>query len=483
MSPSTGPKIRPPAPYHRGVLKQYVHSYRGEVAATLILATPIVATQVAHISLSFVDTIMVGRLGPESLAGIALGNTVFFTLIVMAMGIVMAVGPMVSQAFGAGEQDPIGRSVRQGLWLSLCLALVVMVVYENAYPLLVAAGQEPATAALAAEYLSAIKWSAFPFLGFIALRNFVEGVSRPRAVTAIAFLGVGLNVLANWVLMFGKWGFPELGLVGTGWASSIVHTANCLLLAAFIATRPEFRPYQIFSKLGRPDFSYFRQLFRIGWPIGASFGVETTLFMGTLLMMGWIGTTSLAAHQVAIQCAAFTFMIPLGIGLAASVRVGQAVGRGDAAGARRAGIVSTGLSVVFMTLTALLFWLAPRFVVGIYLDLDAPANAEVIQVAVGLLSVAAFFQIADGVQVSLAGALRGFKDTAVPMVIAVVSYLGIGLAAGYTLGFTAGYGGQGLWWGLVIGLAVAATLLLFRFRRLSSRALAPTGVAARGPLD
>lgn len=435
--------------------------------ATLVLAAPIVLTQVAHISLSFVDTVMVGRLGPQALAGIALGNTVFFTLIVIAMGIVMAVGPMVSQAFGAGEEDPIGRSVRQGLWLSLCLAVVVMVIYENAYTLLLAAGQDPTTAGMAAAYLSAIKWSAFPFLGFIAFRSFVEGVSRPRAVTAIAFLGVGLNILANWVLMFGKWGFPELGLEGTGWASSIVHSANFLLLAGFVATRPEFRPYSIFSKLGRPDFSYFRRLFRIGWPIGASFGVETTLFMGTLLMMGLIGTTSLAAHQVAIQCAAFTFMVPLGIGLAASVRVGQAVGRQDAEGARRAGIASMGLSVLFMSLTAVLFWVAPRFVVGIYLDLDAPANAEVIQVAVGLLSVAAFFQIADGVQVSAAGALRGFKDTAVPMVIAVISYLGIGLACGYTLGFVAGYGGKGLWWGLVIGLAVAAVLLVRRFRILA----------------
>ncbi|MFT4605234.1 MAG: MATE family multidrug resistance protein [Rhodothermales bacterium] len=472
---SIGPKIRFGLPYHRRAVETDPKTYRAEVIATLAMAAPIVLTQVAHISLSFVDTIMVGRLGPESLAGIALGNSFFFTLIVVAMGMVMAVAPMVSQAHGAGEDDPIGRSVRQGLWLSLCLAVVVMAIYGKAYPILIAAGQLPETARLAADYLSAIKWAAFPFLGFIALRSFAEGVSRPRAVTAIALFSVVLNILANWLFMFGHWGFPELGLVGTGWASSLVHSIEFLLLVWFVASRPEFRPYHIFARLGRPDFQYFRRLFKIGWPIGASFGVETTLFAVTLLMMGWIGTTALAAHLVAIQCAAFTFMVPLGIGLAATVRVGQAVGRNDAEGARMAGHVSIGLALAFMTASAMLFWLAPRSVIGIYLDLSAPGNQEVIEVAVGLLSVAAVFQIADGIQVSVAGALRGFKDTTVPMVISVVSYLGVGLGSGYALGFVAGFGGRGLWWGLVIGLALAAVLLSFRFRRLTR--IMPTTLA------
>ena len=457
--------------------------YRREIAATLLLAGPIVLTQVAHISLSFVDTIMVGRLGPESLAGIALGNTVYFTLIIMAMGIVMAVGPMVSQAFGAGEEDPIGRSVRQGLWLALCLAVVVMIVYSNAEALLLAAGQAPENAALAASYLGAIKWSAFPFLAFVALRSFVEGVSRPRAVTAIAFIGVGMNVFANWTLMYGHLGFPAMGLVGTGWASTVVHWMDFALLAAFVATRPEFGGYQIFGRLRRPDPHYFRQLFKIGWPIGASFGIETMLFMVTLFMMGWISTTSLAAHQVAIQCAAFTFMVPLGIGLASSVRVGQAAGRRDPAGARRAGYAGMGLSVAFMAAAAVLFWTAPRFVIGIYLDLSDPANREVIEVAVVLLSVAAIFQVADGLQVSAAGALRGFKDTTVPMLIAAFSYLGVGLATGYLLGFKLELGGRGLWWGLVTGLAMAAVLLVTRFRKLSDSAVAMPDISEENALE
>jgi MATE family, multidrug efflux pump len=444
-------------------------SYRTEIGATLALAGPVVLTQVAHISLSFVDTVMVGRLGPDALAGIALGSTVFFTMMVMAMGAVMAVGPMVSQAFGAEETDPIGRSVRQGLWLALCLASLASLVYWNAEPLLLAAGQAPKTAAAAADYLRAVMWSAFPFLGFAALRSFSEGVSRPQAVTAIALLGVVTNIFANWVLMFGHFGFPELGLAGTGWATSIVNWSNFLLLAAYVRWKPEFRSYHIFSRIGRPDPHYFRNLLRIGWPIGASFGIEMTLFTTTLIMMGWIGTISLAAHQVAIQCAAFTFMIPLGMGMATSVRVGQAVGRKDLSAARVAGHVGVGLSIAFMAVAAVIFWTMPRLVVGIYLDLSSAENQPVIDLAVVLLGVAAVFQVADGTQVSVAGALRGFKDTRRPMFIALVSYWGVGLSFGYFLGFRMELGALGLWWGLVAGLAAAAVLLLVRFERLSRR--------------
>jgi len=452
-----------------GPMPQSSQSYRREILATLTLAAPVILTQVAHISLSFVDTIMVGRLGPESLAGIALGSTVFFTMMVMAMGAIMAVGPMVSQAFGAGEHDPIGRTVRQGLWLSLALAAVASIVYWNAEPLLLAAGQAADISASAAAYLRAIMWSAFPFLGFVALRSFAEGVSRPRSVTVIALVGVGTNVFANWVLMFGHFGFPALGLVGTGWASSVVHWSSFLFLAVHVSRHKEFSKHQVFSRLGRPDYHYFRSLFRIGWPIGVSFGIEMALFTMTLLMMGWIGTISLAAHQVAIQCAAFTFMIPLGMGMATSVRVGQAIGKKNAAGARVAGHVGVGLSTAFMAAAAILFWTLPRQVVGIYLDLSVPANQPVIDLAVVLLGVAAVFQVADGIQVTAAGALRGLKDTKRPMLIALVSYWGVGLTAGYILGFWLELGAWGLWWGLVAGLAIAAALLQNRFERLTAK--------------
>jgi len=440
-----------------------VHAYRSEVVRTMSLAVPIVVTQLAHISMSFVDTIMVGRLGADELAGVALGNTVFFSMLIFCMGILMAVGPMVSQAYGAGDTESVGRSVRQGLWMTVLLGLVGFVLIRNADFFLQLTGQTPANTARSASYLDAIGWGVFPFLGFVALRSFMEAVARPRIVTAIALIGVLLNIGANWVLMYGHFGFPALGLVGTGWASTIVFTFNFLALLFIVARERSFDVYGIFSRIGRPDPTYFRELVRIGWPIGTSMGVEMGLFMATVLMMGWISTTALAAHQVAIQCAAFSFMVPLGIGMATSVRVGHCVGQRNPDGARRAGLTGMGLSAGFMAVAAVFFWLIPERLVGLYLDTSLASNAPVVDLAVSLLAFAAVFQVVDGIQVSAMGALRGLKDTRAPMVLSVMSYWGLGLTSGYILAFHAGFEERGLWMGLVVGLAVAAVLLSRRF--------------------
>jgi len=442
--------------------RQHIGEFNEEIKAMLILAAPVVVTQLAHISLGFVDTVMVGRLGPDALAGVALGNTLFYSTTLFCMGVVLAVGPMVSQAFGAGKDEPIGRSVRQGQWLAAALTVPAMIILWNASPILRLLGQADPNIESAAAYLRAISWGVFPFLGFAALRGFNEAVSNPRPVTVIAIIGVGLNIGANYVLMFGKLGFPALGLVGTGWASTIVFWIIFLSLVGYTGLNRSFRKYQIFSKLGRPDSHYFRELFRIGWPIGASMGVEMSLFMIAVMMMGWIGTAQLAAHQVAIQCAAFTFMVPLGIGR-------QAVGAGNRNGVVRAGMVGIALSVAFMSMAAVLFWVAPRTVISLYLDLGSEANAPVIDIAVSLLGIAAVFQVFDGVQVSAMGALRGLKDTRTPMILAVIAYWPIGLTAAYGLAFVLDLNEIGLWWGLVSGLAAASVLLTTRFFRLTTR--------------
>jgi MATE family multidrug resistance protein len=449
----------------KGSVIHTLSEYRAEGKATLILAGPIVVTQLAHISLSFVDTVMVGRLGPTALAGVALGNTVFFNTLIFCMGILMAVGPMVSQAFGSEDHDSIGRSVRQGLWMATGLGVLAFIFIQNGALILRLLGQSEVNVANADAYLHAISWGILPFLGFIALRSFIEAVSRPKVVTVIAIFGVGVNIFLNYVLMFGKLGFPELGLAGTGWASTMVYTFNFLVLLLYVAKQKAFSEYRIFSRLGRPDAHYFKELFRIGWPIGSSMGIETSLFMLTVVMMGWLGTTQLAAHQVAMQCVAFTFMVPLGVGMAASVRVGQAIGKKNTDGASIAGFTGIGISAAFMCGTALMFWLIPRSIVSLYLDLDAPQNAAVIEMAVRLLALAAIFQVVDGIQVATMGALRGMKDTRAPMVISVISYWGIGLLFGY-IAFPLGFGETGLWWGLVTGLASAAILLTTRFYRL-----------------
>lgn len=454
------------------------HTLRAEVGATLRLAGPVAAAQLAQISMGFVDTVMVGRLGSEALAGVALGSTLFFFTVIWCMGVVMAVGPMVAQAFGAGQAEPVGRSVRQGLWLGVVLSVPAFLFLYNIAPVLRWLGQEPATVRDASAYLRAIVWGILPFLWFVALRNFVEGVGRPLQVTLITLAGVGLNVGANYVLMYGRLGFPALGLVGAGYASALVYWFLFATLALFVSRRAVFRAYRVFARLGHPDLHYFRELFRIGWPIGVSLGVEAGLFSTTAVMMGTLGTTALAAHQVALQCASFVFMVPVGIGIATSVRVGQAVGRGDAAGVRWAGAVGIGLAAAFMLGAAILFWTLPGAIVALYLDVDDPANAPVVRLAGTLLGVAAVFQLFDGIQVSASGALRGLKDTRVPMLVCFFAYWIVGLPGGALLGFVGGWGAVGLWWGLVLGLVVAAVLLLRRFFR-RSRALPAAAMVPR----
>ena len=453
-------------------------SLRRELRATLRLAGPVVAAQLAHISMSFVDTVMVGRLGPEALAGVALGHTVFFFFAIMGQGTVRAVGPMVSQAVGAQQPTVVARSVRQGLWLAAGFGGLILVILSSMEPLLRWSGQSDVAVEGAMAYLWAARWGLLPFLGFGALRSFVEGLSRPLPVTIISLIGVGLNIGANEVLMFGHWGLPALGLAGTGWATTIVFTALFGGLAVFVHRVPPFAEHNVFRHIRRPDGAYLRELLRIGGPMGVSRGIESSLFLVTTVMMGTLGTMALAAHQVALQCAAFTFMVPLGIGMAGTVRVGQAAGRGDEAAARRAGGVSIGLATLFMCATAVLFVTLPRPIVGLYIDLSAPGNTEVVALAVQLLGVAALFQVFDGLQVAAHGALQGLKDTRVPMGIAAITYWGVGLTTGYVWGVQA-ESPEGLWWGLVVGLAAAAVLLIGRFHRQVEHAVQEAGAGSR----
>jgi len=436
-----------------------------EIPPTLRLAGPVVAAQLGQISMGFVDTVMVGRLGADALAGVALGNTLFFFLLILCTGMIQAVGPMVSQAVGAGEPNIIERSVRQGLWLGLILSVPVLVLLWNIEPLLHVLGQSEVAVEGATGYLRAILWGFLPACWFMALRNFVEGLARPLPVTIITIAAACLNVGANYVLMFGAGPIPALGLVGTGWASTLVFWTMFGLLSTLVVTRAPFRDYTIFGKIRVPDPTILRELVDIGWPMGISRGVEAGLFMITALMVGTLGATALAAHQVAVQCAAFMFMVPMGIGIAGQVRVGHAAGRRKRAGVRRAGYAAITIATVFMTMSMVVFLTVPEWIVALYIDTSDAANEGVVRLAVQLLGIAAVFQVVDGLQVAAADALRGLKDTRGPMVIGLISYWAIGLSLGYTLGIPLGYGASGMWWGLVAGLAVAAVWLTARFHR------------------
>ncbi|HEX7005103.1 MAG TPA: MATE family efflux transporter [Trueperaceae bacterium] len=436
-------------------------TYRQEARSLIILALPLALAQMVQAGMTFVDTVMVARLGSAALAGIALGATGYMLVTIFLQGTVFAVGPLVSQAFGGDRIEEAGRVARQGMWLALLLGLPALALLLNAERLLLAIGQEPAAAELAASYLSTASWGIIPALLLVALRAFFEGTGDTRPILYLMIVGLAANALLDELLMFGRLGLPELGVAGTGLATSFVHLLM-FLLAALLVVRRHAR-FEVFARPWQPDRSLLTELWRLGMPIGLTVGFEAGLFAATALLMGLVGQVELAAHQIAIQIATMTFMLAVGLSVATSVRVGQALGRGDPDGARLAGRVGISLAAATMTLNALLFWLAPELVIGIFLDTNAPENALVVRFAITFLAVAATFQIFDGIQVSAAGALRGYKDTTVPMVISLVSYWCVGISSGAYLAFGLGWGGRGLWIGLVLGLMTAALLLLARF--------------------
>lgn len=436
---------------------------RTEIRRSLSLAGPLVLAQLAQMSMTFVDTLMIGRLGSLPLAAGGLGNSVFFPIMIVALGVLASVSPLVSQSYGAGRPGEVSRAVRQGLSLAAGLSIPVFLMTRNAGTVLLALGQDPSVVALTEAYLKAIAWGILPLLGFGVLRHFVEGLSRPRGVMLITFLGVSLNVAGNYILIFGKLGFPPLGLLGCGIASAVVYWSMFLLLLAYIYQDPELKQYQILSPSEGPNRETLQELVRLGWPIGVSHGLESGLFGVTAFLMGLLGTSVLAAHQIALQCAAFTFMVPVGLSLATAVRVGQEMGRRDLDAVQRAGFVGIGLGAAFMCLAAVAFWTVPKGIVSLFLSLEDPANSEVVRMAIPLLGVAAVFQVFDGVQVTAGGALRGLKDTRTPMLVALLAYWLVGFTTGCLLSFPARWGAVGLWWGLVLGLGTAAVLLLARF--------------------
>lgn len=441
----------------------FIAEIKSEIKACLLLAVPLSGAQLAQAATAFVDTVMMGLLGSATLAAGGLGASIFQALLLISTGIISAISPLVATAYGSGQPLLIGKVVRQGLWLAVSLTLPIALLLWTTANWLPELGQDVATVNLAMPYLRSIVWGIFPALEFAVLRSFVVALSDPRPVILIMAGGTCVNVIANYVLMFGKFGLPALGLAGIGWASSLSLWIMFGALTCYIVVQPRYQNYRVFNQLFQFERQVWQSLVQVGLPIGVLAAVETGMFTVTTLMMGHLGNTALAAHQIALQTSAITFMVALGISIATTVRVGQQSGQGNAAAARLAGGVGIGLSAGFMSIMGLLFWLFPEPIVALYLDLNNPANREVVELGKRFLQVAALFQIVDGVQVCAAGALRGLKDTRIPMLVGILAYWGIGLTCGYLLGIQLGWGGIGLWWGLAIGLAIAAVILSWRF--------------------
>lgn len=418
--------------------------------------------QLAQNTVSFVDTLMVGKLGNDALAGIAIGSTVFHFVLIILSGVILGVGPTVSHASGAGDRETCGRAVRQGLWLSVILFLPAFLLYRNIYPCLILLGQPAETALASSQYLKAISWGLLPALMIMSLRGLLEGTSNMRPIMIISFIGVGFNVLANDALMFGKYGLPALGLVGTGYASSLVYGLVFLMFGLLVHF--EYHDIHVFTRIRTPDAGMLWELIRVGGPISMTLAFESSMFAAAALAMGTLGKDQLAAHQIALQTASISFMVPLGLALATSVRVGNAMGSGSPRNAEIAGHVGMLTCVFVMCFSGLFFWFCPELIIGRFLDVNNSDNAEVIKFATSFLGIAAVFQLVDGLQVAGSGSLRGLKDTTSAMILTLISYWFVGCTAGAWLCWNQGLGGQGLWWGMTLGLATAAILLTVRFQ-------------------
>jgi multidrug resistance protein, MATE family len=440
-------------------------SWRAELAATLSLGSPLILTNLAQTGLTTADVILMGWLGSHALAAGALGTNIYFALLIFGMGLVTATAPLIAQELGRKRHSvrDVRRTVRQGLWTAVAISVPVWLVLWNAEALLLVLGQEPALAAEAAPYVRTLQWAFLPFLGAVVLRSFLSALERPRWVLFMGLLALPLNIAVAWAFMFGSLGLPALGLAGAGVATTVASLFIFSGLAVVILTDRKLRRYRLFGRFWRADWRRFRTIWRIGLPIGGTLLFEVGLFNAAAFVMGLFGPEPLAAHAIALQIASLTFMVPLGLAQAATVRVGLAYGARDAEGIRRAGWTAYALGVGFMALVALLMMAFPRSLAGIFLDAADPKNAAVIAYAVTFLGFAALFQVVDGAQAVGAGILRGLNDTRTPMLYAALGYWGIGASLGIALAFPAGLKGAGIWIGLATGLATVAALMLWRW--------------------
>jgi len=442
-----------------------------EVSRLIALSAPIVMTNVGSVVIQTTDVIMIGWVGADELAASALASSVRFLLFLFIVGLIAAISPMMAQVRGLRPYAvrDIRRTVRQGFWVAVIVGIPACYLLWRMDLILTLFGQSPDLIELALPYAQAATFGFLPALGFMVLRNFIAALERPRAAMIISVIGILFNAAADYVLIFGALGFPALGLVGAGIATSLTECFLFLSLLAVIFLNRRFRRYHLFGRFWRPDWERFFEIWRLGLPIATALVMEIGLFAGAGFLMGWIGATELAAHQIALQCGAVTFMVPLGFSQAATVRVGLAAGRHDAAGVYRSGMTALGLGILFMAIMCAILLTFPEPIVSLFLDEAMPSSAEVAGFAVTFLILAAFFQVFDAGQVVAMGILRGLKDTRVPMVYAFIAYWFVGLTSSAGLAFGFGLEGVGIWIGLLIGLIAAAGLLIMRFIRLHKR--------------
>jgi MATE family multidrug resistance protein len=438
--------------------------WREELRATLALAWPLILANLTQQVIQATDVLLMGRLGATQLAAATLALNLTFTVNLLMLGLLIASSPMMATAIGQrfNAVRDVRRTFRAGLWLIAAMLPPYWLLLWHIGAFMRGFGISDELASQGETFLRAYMWCTAPWLLFQLLRNFVSALERPRVVLWLSLFGIGLNALLSWSLIFGHFGLPALGLVGGGLGSTLTWLIICGGLVAVALRDRQFRRFHLFGHWWRFDAQRTLAMVRLGWPIGLTMALEMGVFALAAYFMGWIGAPAVAAHAVALQLAALTFMVPLGLGQAATVRVGLALGRGDNSGVTRAGWTAWVMGVGFMGLMALIMWGMPRSLVTLFLT-DVPANGVVIGLAVSFVRVAAAFQLVDGAQVIGAGMLRGLHDTRWPLLFALVGYWVVGLGIGAWLAFARDWQGVGIWVGLASGLAAVAALMLGRW--------------------
>jgi multidrug resistance protein, MATE family len=439
-----------------------IQSFRSELGRMLMLAVPVIFAELGWMSMSVVDTIMVGHLGPAAIGATGVGSSAFYSFAIFGMGLLLGLDTLVSQSYGAGNRRDCHRSLAQGVYIALFTAPLLMLLFAFMPPIFYALGVNAEVSALAGPFVTTLAWGTLPLLLYAAFRRYLQGIGHVRPVMFVLISANVINWFFNWLLIDGHWGLPTLGVTGSALSTCMARVYMAALLAFFIwwferNVEPGLRRF-----VQKPDQKRLSTLLRVGFPAALQIFLEVGAFGAAAVLAGRLTPIALAAHQIALNCAAFTYMIPLGISSAAAVAVGQSIGRREPHVARRSGFIALGIACVFMSCSALVFLAIPKQILHLYTN-----DASVLVTGTGLLALAALFQLFDGIQTVATGALRGLGNTRAPMLINLCGYWFFGLPVGYLLCFHYKYGVYGLWWGLSLALIVIALILLYSWDRNS----------------
>lgn len=431
---------------------------------TFLLAYPVMLSQLGQVSVGVADSMMVGRLGALPLAAASLGNSIFFVIMMFGIGVSMGITPLVSVADGKGKPKRISRLFRHGLWINLATGLVLTLIVLGLSQGLHFLNQPEEVVVLAVPYLLIITASLIPLMVFQAFKQLAEGLSQTRPAMYITIFANLVNVFLNWILIWGIWGFPELGLNGAGWATLISRILMMVMMGGYVLYSTRYRDFHLRMAFPKASFPMISRILKIGIPTGFQFIFEVSAFSAAAIMMGWIGVNALAGHQIALNLASISYMMATGLSTAGMIRVSNQIGKGNLKGMREAGMVVFGMVIAFMFVCAVLFFAFRFFLPTLYID-----DPEVIALSASLLIIAGFFQLSDGVQVVGLGVLRGLEDVKIPTLVTLLAYWALGLPLGYVMAFEFGWAEKGVWIGLLTGLTITAVMLFYRFHQLSKK--------------